>query len=244
MKEKPSPIRPTDANAIALARHLLRVARFGALATLDPGDGLPQVTRVAVATDHDAAPLLLISNLAAHTRALADNPACALLLGEPGKGDPLAHPRLSVKATAQRVDEADVTKLRRRYLARHPKAALYVEFADFAFYRLEPVSALLNAGFGKAYELTRDDLLLSVPEGFAEMECHLRAEIGHEELLAILPDHSRSTGDRWHIGTIDPEGIVLVSGDKVERMTFPTPVPIATDLPQMIATLCKRADRT
>src|SRR5690606_25906421 len=50
-----------------------------------------------------------------------------------------------------------------RYLSRHPKAALYAGFADFALFCLSPETALLNGGFGKAYRLTRHDLLTAGP---------------------------------------------------------------------------------
>jgi heme iron utilization protein len=48
--------------------------------------------------------------------------------------------------------------LRALWLAQHPKAQLYVDFADFAFVRLAPRGAALNGGFGKAYALDAADL--------------------------------------------------------------------------------------
>jgi len=48
---------------------------------------------------------------------------------------------------------------RERYLSLHPKAALYADFADFAFWRLDVLRASLNAGFGRAYALRPEDVL-------------------------------------------------------------------------------------
>ena len=93
--------------------------------------------------------------------ALRAHPDCALMLGDPGaKGDPLTHPRLMLRARARFVaaDDPGRAALRAHWLKGHPKAALYVDFADFAFVHLQPLSALLNAGFAKAYRLTPDDL--------------------------------------------------------------------------------------
>lgn len=157
-----SPIRPTDDEARALARQLLVGARFGALGTLDPAGGAPVVSRVAVGTTPAGAPLTLVSDLAAHTRALRADPRASLLVGEPGpRGDPLTHPRLTLHCRARFVDRggAEHAALRIRYLATHPKAALYIDFADFGFVVLAPEGASLNGGFGRAYELTRADLL-------------------------------------------------------------------------------------
>ncbi len=156
-----SPIRPTDDEARALARRLIAEARFGALGTLDPATGGPLVTRIAVGTSADGLPVTLVSDLSAHTRALRANPAASLLVGEPGpKGDPLTHPRLTLRATARFVDQAGAehTALRARWLESHPKAALYADFADFRFVLLTPLGASLNGGFGRAFELTPDDL--------------------------------------------------------------------------------------
>ncbi|RVB28703.1 HugZ family protein, partial [Mesorhizobium sp. M7A.F.Ca.CA.004.05.1.1] len=97
-------IRETDAEAIRLAKTLLRSARFGALAVIEPQTGSPLASRVGVATDIDGAPLILVSMLSAHTGALLADPRCSLLLGEPGKGDPLAHPRLTLICQAARLE--------------------------------------------------------------------------------------------------------------------------------------------
>jgi putative heme iron utilization protein len=55
-------------------------------------------------------------------------------------------------------DAPDRPALRAHWLKGHPKAALYIDFADFAFVRLTPESALLNGGFGRAFRLSPEDL--------------------------------------------------------------------------------------
>ncbi|MFC2968812.1 HugZ family pyridoxamine 5'-phosphate oxidase [Acidimangrovimonas pyrenivorans] len=161
MAEATSPLRPTDDEARALARSLLAGARHAALAVTDPETGAPHVSRIALGLTPEGIPLSLISTLARHTRALAADPRAALLVGEPGqKGDPLTHPRLSVSALARFVprDGAEHARLRAHYLAGHPKAGLYADFADFSFVTFAPTGAALNGGFGKAYRLTPADL--------------------------------------------------------------------------------------
>jgi len=149
------PIRPTDDEARALARGLMHDARHAALGVTDPETGLPFVSRVAVGHDGPDM-LLLVSTLSAHTRALDASPGASLLLGEPGpKGDPLTHPRLTLQG---RVERADKAALKGAWLRDHPKTALYYDFADFRMMRLVASRIFLNGGFGKAFELTRDDL--------------------------------------------------------------------------------------
>ncbi len=156
-----SPIRPTDEEARALARRLIVEARFGALGVLDPDCGAPLVSRIAVARDEAGQPLTLISDLSRHTKALRANPNASLLLGEPGpKGDPLTHPRITLQGVAAFVPQGDREHetLRALYLTQHPKAQLYIDFADFHLVRLAVTTAFLNGGFGKAFTLTAADI--------------------------------------------------------------------------------------
>lgn len=151
------PIRPTDDAARTLAQSLVKDARFAALGVLDPTHGGPVVTRIALVPGPDGLPLSLISTLSTHTTALAANPLCSLLIGEPGpKGDPLTHPRLTVQARAVAADKA---ALRDHYLLHYPKAHLYYDFTDFQLTRFNPESAFLNGGFGKAFHLSAADLV-------------------------------------------------------------------------------------
>ena len=151
--EKPNTIRETDDDARGLARTLIAEARFGALGVLQ--DGAPFVTRVALAPSQGHL-TTLISDLAPHTGALRADPSASLLIGEPGKGDPLAHPRLTLQVMAEFLEktEGEATA----YLVAQPKAELYIGFGDFHLVRLTPMDAWLNGGFGKAYRLTPDDL--------------------------------------------------------------------------------------
>jgi hypothetical protein len=149
------PINPTDDEARALARGLLATARFGALAVNAPDGPAPLVSRVAV-LGQGAAALLLVSDLSLHAKALAQDPHCSLLVGEPGaRGDPLTHPRMTLVGRA--LPEAKAAQ-REAWLAAHPKSALYFDFADFRMLRLAPEVIHLNGGFGKAYRLTAGDL--------------------------------------------------------------------------------------
>ncbi len=150
---KTDPIRPTDDDARSLAKKLIAEARHGAIAVLM--DGKPFVSRIALApTDNGL--LTLISDLSPHTAALRAEPNASLLIGEPGKGDPLAHPRITVEVAATFREKSEETA--HAYLAYQPKAQLYIGFGDFHLVELAPMSASLNGGFGKAYALTRDDL--------------------------------------------------------------------------------------
>ncbi|MBB3287745.1 MULTISPECIES: pyridoxamine 5'-phosphate oxidase family protein [Rhizobium] len=162
MSNKPSVIRETDEEARNQARDLMHTAAHAALAVIDPENGFPSVSRVLIAMDTDGVPVILVSGLSSHTKALAKDPRASVLFGEPGRGDPLAHPRLTVRCDAKRIDRQSEAheRIRDRFLDRHPKSKLYIDFPDFCFFRLVPLDASLNGGFGKAYILSSKDLLM------------------------------------------------------------------------------------
>jgi putative heme iron utilization protein len=160
MPPRPDPVQPADDAARAQARGLLALGH-AALAWTDADSGLPGISRIGFARDPEAGLLTLVSGLAPHFRALRDRPDCALLLGEVAdRGDPLAQPRLMIRARASFVAPDDPARpgLRARWLDRTPKAQAYIDLPDFAFVRLTPLSALLNGGFARAFRLGPDDL--------------------------------------------------------------------------------------
>ena len=156
-----SPIQPTDDDARALARELIETALFAGLAYTDPDNDTPMISRIALVAGPGGRPLSLISDLSHHSSALQQNKVCAVLIGEPGdKGDPLTYPRLSLRAKAEFIRHGDPehASLAEAFLAKQPKAELYIGFADFALVRFTPLGAHLNGGFGKAYALSAEDL--------------------------------------------------------------------------------------
>ena len=240
---KAATLRETDDDARRLAKTLLREARFAALACLEPGSGVPLASRVALATDQRGAPLFLISELSPHFGALAADPRASLLIGEPGKGDPLAHPRLTAIGRAQRItDKEERAQVKARYLGRHPKAALYADFGDFAFWRLAIERVSLNGGFGKAYALSAADAATPVIDGLAESEAGAIAHMNEDHADAIEAYATgllRENPGPWRLASLDAEGLDLALGDRVRRLWFETPLDSAEALRPRLVELAK-----
>ncbi len=237
MTDKPSVIRETDDEARRLARGLLRSARYVALAVLDPETGFPVVSRVLLGTDTDGSAVILVSALSAHTRALKNDPRASLLAGVPGKGDPLAHPRVTVQCLAEAVDRdsPEHGRLRARFIARHPKSGLYIDFGDFGFFRLVPQSASLNGGFGRAYLLTGEDFRIVAPEAgnIAGNEAEAL-----QDLAKMAPDLANAIATakcgqkpgKWAFCGLDMAGIDLLCGDSLIRYEFSSLITRRKDL--------------
>lgn len=153
----PDPYRPLDDGGRDLLRQLMEGVRHAILACHDPEGGGPLLSRIAVQADPGGTPVALLSGLAVHSRALARDARAGLLIAPPvGKGDPMTQARLSLQVTAERLPE--ITGRRTRWLERDPKARVYIDLPDFAFWRLSPVAGLLNAGFGRAFRIRPADM--------------------------------------------------------------------------------------
>jgi putative heme iron utilization protein len=242
----------------AVAKELLRATRAGTLATIDRNTGHPFASLVNAATDIDGAPLILISRLATHTANLEVDARASLLLAASGKGDPLAHPRLTVLGAFSQIarDDPDEPRLRRRFLARHPKSELYAGFVDFSFWRLDTVSAHLNGGFARAADLKASDVLTDISgtedliaaeeSAVAHMnEDHADAVQLYAAKLCGADDGRAASGEggpgRWRITGIDPEGLDLARGDVTLRLPFPQRVSDAPQLRKTVVELAAKA---
>lgn len=243
--KKKDVLQPVDDEARRQAKALVRTARHAALATIDPLDGSPAASRVSLATAMDGSPVFLISRLSGHFTNLEGDGRCSLLVGDTGKGDPLAHPRMTLIGRAGKVEHGEARdRLKARYLMRHPKALLYANFPDFAFWRFTPIRVSLNGGFGRAFALTPNDVLTSM-QGFEALEkseastvAHMNAD--HADAVQRYALAAGWPAARWQLACIDPEGVDLVAGDDVARIWFDRPLTTPAELRPALVALAKR----
>jgi len=242
-------LRPVDGAARILAKRLLRTAARAALASLEPQTGFPYASLVTVATTLDGRPLLLVSGLSLHTRALAVDPRCSLLLEGSGGGDPLANPRLTIFGRAEFLDRNGDAggQARQRFLSRHPKAALYADFGDFSFARVDPERALLNAGFGRASELVADDFLTRLDAALLPLPAEETDAMGHmnrdhsDGVRLIATVLCGGTDGAWQVTGLDPGGVDMALGDCRLRYPYPEPLVEAGQLRKKLVEAVREA---
>lgn len=140
-----------QADLIGTARDLLSGRFQGTLSTHSATQqGYPFGSVTPFCLDHDGLPLLLLSHLAQHSRNLAENPRCCLLIcDDDGAGDPQQQARLSAMADSEPL-VADDTDSVDRYFRYFPHTQPYFEQLNFRFFRLRPKALHLNAGFAAA----------------------------------------------------------------------------------------------
>jgi len=206
------------------ARRLIRGRDRAALATSLAG--WPYASLVATACDSDASPLLLLSDLAQHTRNLVADPRVSLLFEDTGEyADPLAGPRLTLLG---RVEKCDDPRAAARFAARHPASAQYAGFADFHLYRVTIERGHLVAGFGRIAWIEAGELRFSAEaSALVAAEVEIIAHMNRDHADAVELYARRLLGRRgtgWQLTGIDPEGIDLRREGETARLDFAAPV--------------------
>ena len=207
----------------AAARLLMRGRGETALGT--SLEGAPYVSLVLSACDADASPLLLLSDLAQHTKNMAADGRVSLLFDATGGlADPLTGARLTVLGRAMRYDDQAALD---RYVARHPSAARYAGFGDFHLYRVSVERGHFVAGFGRIEWIAPEALRSEGGEALAAAETdileHMNAD--HAEAVGLYARRLLGReGDGWRMTGIDPDGLDLRSGADAARLDFAAPV--------------------
>ena len=237
---------PHDIRPATQAQDLMRRLDRVSLATSLPADRLPwpYASLALTAVDHDLSPILLVSDLAEHSKAIAHSPrVCLLFDGTAGLDQPLTGPRLSVFGVAARSQEP---RLRRRFLARHPDAQMYADFRDFNFYRVAIERAHFVAGFGRIDAIDGAALRVDPDPWQALIECEVDI-VGH-----MNEDHADAIGlyatkllgfapGGWRMTGIDAFGCDLRWRGQVARLSFDAPVTDAEAARKVLVELVRRA---
>jgi putative heme iron utilization protein len=189
------------------------------------------------APDPRGAPLLLISAMAMHTQNLEADARASLLATQPGwTEDPLAGGRVTLMGRAARVPDRERGAAREAYLARHPKAAFWVDFEDFAFWRLDVADVYFVGGFaamdwvtGETYATARPDPLADAAEDILE---HMNRDHA-SALLTLARTHADAATEESTMLSVDRLGfrVRLRSGDRLHaaRISFPREVATAEE---------------
>lgn len=239
-----APEADTSFSPVRTARRVLRLAATASLATLDVRGG-PFASLVTLATTAEGEPILLLSNLAMHTRNINRDARASLLCVAPGgeTGDPLAGARLTISGM---VCPDSSPECRRRFLARHDEAAVYADFDDFSVYRLAVDTAHLVAGFGRIVDLAAADLLTDCSDCAPLLEAEAGAiehmNRDHADALRLYATQLCGMPEgTWTATGCDPEGIDLRAGTLRARLGFPVKVTTAGDLRKALVDLAAKA---
>jgi putative heme iron utilization protein len=245
----PAARAPTHAER---CRTLVAGARSATLCTIarEPA-GFPYGSLVTVAVDPRGRPLFLLSDLAEHTGNLVARPEASALLTEPlGTHDqPLALGRVTILGRCAKVTAAEKADAREVFLKTQPSASYYVDFDDFAFYRLEPEALRYVGGFGRMSWVTADDYAAAEADPLIDVagdvlrhmnDDHADAVLAYARALAGINDAASAT-----LTAVDRYGFEIAAltpnGPRASRVAFDEPVATADEVRRAMVALAKRA---
>ncbi len=214
--------------AVELSHQLLRGGRSGSLSTaIKTHDGWPYGSLVTFATDLDGSPLFLFSDIADHARNLQSDPRASLLIEKSsGRIKPQTGPRVTLLGNIKKTKNPHHA---RRFIARHPQAAMYAGFGDFNFYHMTLDRAHFVGGFARAVWFRGRELLSDAKAAkiLAEAEADIVAHMNEDhaeavDLYARILLGRKGTG--WCLSAIDCEGADLMLNGRIARLDFTRPV--------------------
>jgi putative heme iron utilization protein len=234
------------------ARTLAASIPTGTLCTLakEPA-GAPYGSLVTFAMDGPD-PVFFISELAEHTKNLRGDARASLLVAEPGDGDPLAKGRVTLLGRARVVDGAERDAARDAYLARHPNASYYVDYSDFAFWKLDVESVRYIGGYGRMSWVDVADWRRGEPDPVAP---HATAIVDHmnedhvDAMVMFCQAFTRATDTTTATMTsVDRYGFEISAqtgrGPRPIRLAFSAPIATPEDARREMVALVRRARET
>ena len=232
------------------ARTLVSRTTVGTLSTVSRKHaGFPFGSLMPYALDAGGRPIFLISNMAMHTQNLKEDARCSLFVAQAAAdGDPLGAARVTLVGRAEPVPAADLAGVREAYLACHANSRYWVDFADFGFFRLDPVDLYYVGGFGvmgwveaTGYEQASPDPLAGVADGILS---HMNAD--HVDSMIVLARaHAQMDASEATMTSVDRLGFTLrlktEEGMKGARINFLHEVKDAQETRKMLVEMVREA---
>ncbi|MBM4133429.1 MAG: DUF2470 domain-containing protein [Nitrospira sp.] len=232
------------------ARTLMHLGPIGSLCTLSlKRPGWPFGSIMPYALDSQGRPIFLISTMAMHTKNLLADARASLLVAQPEvAGDPLGAARVTLMGQVDRVPKDESDAVRHTYLARHANASYWVDFGDFAFYRMAIVDVYYVGGFGVMGWVTAEDYQGACVDPLADQASGLLQRMNAEragDLLAFARGSGYAQAEDARLTAMDRLGLHLRlrTGERVQgvRLAFPCAVTNAQDAEQLLDEMMRQA---
>jgi heme iron utilization protein len=217
---------PTHAERARTLLHLSSVATLSTLSRKQPG--FPFGSLMPYALDPAGRPIFLISTMAMHTQNLKADPRASLFVTQAAPdGDVLGAARVTLVGSVLPLSEAEKPEARTLYLKAHPNSQYWVDFNDFAFFRLEPVDIYYVGGFGVMGWVTAPDYAAAHPDPLADVAQgildHMNADHA-DALLLFAKVHAKLDAEAATMTSVDRLGFHLrvqtPAGIKGARVPF------------------------
>jgi len=202
------------------------------------------------ALDEAGRPIFLISNMAMHTHNIKAEPRASLFVGPQSvEGDPLGAARATLVGLVEAVPEPDKADARERYLARHESSRYWVDFADFGFFRLEPVDVYFVGGFGMMGWVESQDYVQASPDPLAEVAAGIMTHMNADHvnsMILLAKTHAGLEASEAAMTSVDRLGFTLrlktAEGMKGARVNFTREVTDAQQTRKVLVEMVRACD--
>jgi hypothetical protein len=227
--------------------HLSSVATLSTVSRKQAG--FPFGSLMPYALDAAGRPLFLISTMAMHTQNLKADPRASLFVSQPpADGDVLGAARVTLVGNVMQLPEEDKGEAREIYLKAHPNSRYWVDFTDFAFFRLEPVDVYYVGGFGVMGWVTAADYAAAAPDPLATAAQgildHMNADHG-DALVLLVRVHAKLEAETATMTSVDRLGfhvrVLTPAGVKGARIPFFREVSTPTETRTVLVEMVKQA---
>src|SRR5580698_354912 len=238
---------PTHAERSRTLMHLSSVATLSTVSRKQPG--FPFGSLMPYALDASGRPLFLISTMAMHTQNLKADPRASLFISQPAAdGDILGAARVTLVGNVTQLTDEEKAEVREIYLKAHPNSQYWVDFNDFAFFRLEPLDIYYVGGFGVMGWVTAPDYAAASPDPLASAAQgildHMNAD--HADALILLTRvHTKLEAEAATMTSVDRLGfhvrVQTAAGIKGARIPFLREVANPNDTRTVLVEMVKQA---
>ena len=252
-------------------RQWLHTSKYATLATLSVRKslaGFPLGSVVPFAVDRQGRPVILIANIAAHTKNLRGDSRAALFVHDPeATGDPQASWRASVMGRFHKlvpareraegktlaegdeaISDAEWDQIMARYTQRVPQAPGYMKMHGFSFWRMSTIESIRYiAGFGRICWIGGETYRQSVDaQAFPKMEqgaMHHMNEDHAENMKEMCQGLLGQTPEAVSMVDLDISGCILETKEPagMHYMRFDTLVQGRSDYKTQIISLLRQA---
>ena len=238
---------PTYAERV---RTLLSLTSIATLSTLSrKHEGFPFGSLMPYTLDAAGRPIFLISNMAMHTQNLKADARASLFVEQTGAySDPLGAARATLLGHVEPLPQEDIASARELYLTRHPNSRYWVDFADFNFFRLQPIDVYYVGGFGVMGWVEATEYEHASPDPLAEASAgilsHMNAD--HVDSMILLArTHANLVASEATMTSVDRLGFSLrlktAEGMKGTRINFPREVTTPQETRKVLVEMVRQA---
>lgn len=234
--------QPTEEGGIA--RNLLRKLDCGVLSTMSiemPGYPFGSITPYV--TMHDGRVVILVSDIAQHTKNMkADNKVCLTVMHN-ADGNKQEQGRATLIGDIEQVPEDLIGKVSARYFAFFPEARHYSQAHAFSYYWLAPKRVRYIGGFGKIFWIEKEDWAVPTPEWAADESSiiqHMNDDHG-DALISMAKFFCGVDADEVTLIAMDVEGCHIRAGKSIHHIPFDTYVTSKGDVRQAMISLANQS---